>query len=177
MHTVQKECSFRRRRENDESARKFCDIWRGKKSGIHEDEGTEGKGRQNGRHILLLCPGGNFDGGRRSERFSVRFQRAADPCCRDEAAEKPLPVNQGQLWLCADRYLPVFLFRRSDCGGDDLRRKEKDVWTAERVEGDLRHAAAGPEKWERTGSLEEGDHCSEREAGGFLRHSDYRGRY
>lgn len=43
------------------------------------------------------------------------------------AAEKPLPVNQGQLWLCADRYLPVFLFRRSDCGGDDLRRKEKDV--------------------------------------------------
>ena len=57
----------------------------------------------------------------------LKEKGAADPCCRDEAAEKPLPVNQGQLWLCADRYLPVFLFRRSDCGGDDLRRKEKDV--------------------------------------------------
>ena len=57
----------------------------------------------------------------------LRLSLPADPCCRDEAAEKPLPVNQGQLWLCADRYLPVFLFRRSDCGGDDLRRKEKDV--------------------------------------------------
>ena len=40
---------------------------------------------------------------------------------------KSLPVNQVQIWLCIDRYLPVFLFRRSDCGGDDLRRKEKDV--------------------------------------------------
>ena len=51
-----------------------------RKAGFIKMKELKRKRRQNGRHILLLCPGGNFDGGRRSERFSVRFQRAADPC-------------------------------------------------------------------------------------------------
>ena len=47
------------------------------------------------------------------------------PAAETKLPRNLLPVNQGQLWLCADRYLPYFYFADLIVGETDLRRKEK----------------------------------------------------